>query len=116
MSRRIDLDAYGPGVEILAGRSRGREARARERLDDADRERTPVEIVLPGRLLAVSSSFLLGMLEDSVAALGSSGFRERYSFTGRDAHRIKEDLIQTAMLMGQPIRPVRRHRPRGSSH
>jgi hypothetical protein len=112
MTKRIDLDTYATGSDILAGRVRGRDARARECLDDADRAMTPVEILIPERLLAVSPSFLLGMLEKSVSALGANGFRQLYSFRGRDAHRIKEDLIQTAMLMGKRFRPVRRPRRR----
>lgn len=111
-ARTIDLGSYAKkGVGILAGREFGRDVREEEGLDQIDASRDPsteVRVVIPSRIYAVNSSFFLGMFEKSITELGTTEFRRRYRFEGRDAQETLEEGIRIAQLFGTSL--TGRHR------
>lgn len=87
MTLEIDLRAVsGNGaVRNLAGKERGIDARRALRLDQADAANEDVRIVVPEYLLAISDSFLLGLLAPSVERAGGlDRFLEKFHFAATD--------------------------------
>ena len=104
MTHRIDLALYRtPGVRVFAGRDRGREVRAAAELDRLDQSSDTVEIVVPGDVFSVNSSFFLAMFGPSIRHLREPGFRHKYRFTGKTIDRVVDDGIREALATDGPF-------------
>lgn len=100
----LDLGAFrSKGTKVFAGRGRGRAVRKAVRLEQLDAEGASVRVVVPEDTYAVNTSFFLGLFGDSIRALGSELFRERYRFEGRDISRVVEDGIEEALRVSSPF-------------
>ena len=79
----IDLsDVTGNGeVRNLSGKDRGLSARLHYKLDALDDSPDPVIVKIPDYLVAISSSFFLGLFSNSVEKLGGrERFLQKYRF------------------------------------
>ncbi len=104
MSQVIDLDEYrSNGSKVFAGRERGKLARQRAGLDQSDQTDTAILVRVPEDIYSVNSSFFLGMFGPSVRRFGGEGFRQRFSFEGKDISRVIDDGIKEALRTKSPI-------------
>jgi hypothetical protein len=68
-------------VRNLSGHERGRAARGKYHLDDADAGGETVHVVVPEDIYSVTSSFFQGMFSESVRKAGNRDqFLARYAF------------------------------------
>lgn len=96
----LDLgDVIEPTHDLLTGASWGRDIRTRLDLDRYDREGTVVRIHVPDWVIALTSSFVRGLLQASILNLGEDRFRERYvfDFAGYDFTDIIDEEIDLAL-------------------
>lgn len=106
MSRQlqVDLDTYrAPGVQIWAGRERGLNVRNAANIAEIERSDAELTIHVPEDAFAVTSSFLLAFLGDTIRALGETEFRRRVHFTGRNISRVVEQAIVEAQDAVKPF-------------
>jgi len=88
---RLDLSTIG-GL-MFAGRPRGKAVRHKFNLDEVDKVGDTVEIVFPDNMRVLSSSFVLGLLGESINFWGSKEeFLKHYKFSIVD--RFKPTLDQ----------------------
>jgi hypothetical protein len=87
-----------PQARVLAGRDSGERVRAAAKLDELDRASEVVQVRIPLKLFAVTSSFFLGMFGASIRYLGEAKFRQHYQFTGKPITRVIEDGIRSVLL------------------
>lgn len=86
-------------VRNLAGHERGLEARALFNLDELDREKDPVRVVVPGDVYALTTSFFQGMFSASVRAFGTrEAFLGHYRFDASTAVLLQIDRGISAVL------------------
>lgn len=105
MAKIIDLEKCATkGVGVLAGRGRGEAIRLQEDLDDSDRNRTSVEVIVPSFIYSINSSFFLGLFGDSIRNLGEDEFNRLFTFRGRDITQFVQDGIRQALRTTSPLR------------
>jgi hypothetical protein len=76
------------GGPVFTGRARGREARLLLRLDELDRSATEIAVIVPDQTYSISSSFFLGLFEESIVAAGSKeAFEAKYFISAKPALR-----------------------------
>jgi hypothetical protein len=75
----IDFNSIeGP---VYTGRDRGEQLRKKLALDQLDKQRSPVRVIIPSTTYSISSSFFLGLFGPSVVAYGSAdAFYGSYKF------------------------------------
>ena len=89
-----------PDVRTLSGHDRGVEARALLKLDELDEDNRHVSVVVPESVVAISPSFLQGMLTRSIRKLGRAQFERHYNFQSN--RYIREQLGEVvADIAGQ---------------
>ena len=99
----IDLDHHRTeGVQVFAGRNRGKAVRRYARIDELDSDDEPVLVRVPDDTFAVTSSFILGLFGDSIAKIGEEKFREKYRFEGPSIEIIY-DAIRYASRVVNPL-------------
>lgn len=77
---KIDFASFNS--RVLVGRPRGEKAREKYDLDKIDKEGGQVEVVVPGNIYSVNSSFFLGLFGISIVAAGSrQAFFDRHHFS-----------------------------------
>ena len=95
--KRVDLAKYRrPGTVLFSGNPRGAAVRRAAALDESDRKGESVVVIVPDDVLAVTASFLSGLLARSIRDLGEETFRERYRFEGRTVKATLESVIRYA--------------------
>jgi hypothetical protein len=101
---KIDLDKHRTqGVRNFIGRDRGLSVRQQLKLEDYtfdDKETINIEV--PEDTTIVSSSFLLGLLGNTIRSLGEEEFRSRLKYT----EPLNKDTVDRAIqraLGGQKI-------------
>ena len=68
-------------VRNLSGHERGRAARSKYRLDEADGSAELVRVIVPEDVYSITSSFFQGMFSESVRKAGNrEGFLARFEF------------------------------------
>ncbi|OHC74827.1 MAG: hypothetical protein A3G18_10305 [Rhodospirillales bacterium RIFCSPLOWO2_12_FULL_58_28] len=90
--------------KILSGKTTGVRARLKYDLDKL--ELTPDHITIKFKVPTVTSSFVLGMLGESVKKLGLEGFKKKYGFDAQN--RVLEtiaDNIDFAAADGTALPP-----------
>ncbi|MDF3414764.1 hypothetical protein HKX54_09895 [Sulfitobacter sp. M57] len=91
-------------VRNLVGHERGEDAREKWMLDHLDGDDETVDVVIPGELLTLSSSFFQGMFAQSVKKLGKEGFLAHYRFQASSivmqqvAEGIRDSLMKRSAL------------------
>lgn len=83
MKNVINLGAVTSNGEIknLSGKERGEDVRKLFQLDSLDEEPTPIKVIVPDYIYAISSSFFLGLFSKSVLSRGSADkFLDHYQF------------------------------------
>ena len=99
----IDLNHHRTkGVQVFAGRNRGRAVRNEAKIDALDSDDNPVVVRIPEDTFAVTSSFILGLFGDSIARIGEDRFREKYRFEG-PSREIINDAIRYASRVVNPL-------------
>lgn len=85
----------GPADRILSGEAAGRAARSELRLDEADQggDTVVVQIDTP----AVTSTFIRGLIEQSVRRLGLDGFNAKYKFAAEPG--VRESIRLNASIL-----------------
>ena len=87
--RTINLgDFKRKEIKILSGRQNGEIIRKKVKLDDEDRTKGIIKIIVPQDVFSLNSSYFLGLFGDSVRKLGEIGFKEKYQFECADAIKI----------------------------
>jgi hypothetical protein len=79
----IDLSPHTDGgrVRNLAGKDKGLDVRAAERLDELDAQGGEVEVIVPDFIDAIAPSFFLGLFSRSISRFGSrEAFLNHYRF------------------------------------
>lgn len=81
-------DRHGRKARLLSGRPDGEQARVKVELSELDGKLladpgAQVVFEIPGDITLISSSFLLGLIGDSVRELGVERFQTQYKFEGR---------------------------------
>ena len=76
-----------PGNLAFSARAAGEQVRSRAALDVRDRDPLLYELRIPPGAISFTAAFFLGMLGDSVIALGGKEFRRKYVFTGEKFER-----------------------------
>jgi len=73
-------------------------------LDELDFDDNQYEISIPDEINAISSSFIMGLVGDSIKFLDESKFRDKYTISNYEKHRyaietaITESLIEKRYL------------------
>ena len=99
----IDLDHYRTkGVQVFAGRDRGKAVRKTVKVDDLDSSDYSVTVKIPEDTFAVTSSFILGLFGDSISKMGEVRFRDKYRFEG-PSQEIINDSIRYASNVVNPL-------------
>ena len=106
--RVLDLERFRGSREnrVLAGRDEGKQARLDARVDELDTVEDSVKVLVPHDLFSVTSSFFLGLFEESIRRLGGTRFLEHYAFSGKPIQRVIDDAIRSAELTS-PLRSKR---------
>lgn len=100
----IELDRFrSKGVRVFAGRERGKEVRRVADLNALDNTSSPVNVYVPLDTLSVNGSFFLGLFGHSIRRLGESGFREHYTFSGKNIERTVSECIEEALNTTSPL-------------
>lgn len=94
----VDLSRYvDSSRELLSGEGIGRDVRRRAGLDELDNQPEGVEIRFPRSVVTATTSFVRGLIGDSVVAHGEAGFRDKYHFTNCELFAdVVEDAIARA--------------------
>lgn len=88
----VDLGQVADGGKVrnLSGKERGENARIFFHLDDLDRSPSPVTVIVPDYIYAISSSYFLGLFSRSVISRGTEdNFLAHYHFEA-DADIMKQ--------------------------
>lgn len=81
MDTTINLeDIRVAGTRVYSGQPRGKAARRRFNVDALDREDGIVTVLIPADTYSIGPSFLLGLFEPSILALGKDRFYAKYKF------------------------------------
>jgi hypothetical protein len=94
----VDLsDAIEPFHANLSGEAWGRQVRHQVGLDHLDDQReVGIVIHFPDWTMSTTTSFIRGLIRDSVVRLGAAGFWSRYSFSGPDFSDVIEEEVTKA--------------------
>lgn len=104
MAHKIEIDKYRESDSIvLSGRPKGEDTRAKENLDEVDKKREDVIVSIPTDLKIITSSFLLGLLGDSIRLYGREDFLDKYKFEGKDIQNKLENCINVALNSKSPF-------------
>ncbi len=92
------------GSRVFSGREEGKSSRSFHDLDNKDKDDNNYKIVFPNNVLALNTSFFLGMFGNSVRYLGKERFLEKYQFDTKSAIiRSVENGIIRAMKSSDPL-------------
>src|SRR5215469_608767 len=81
MSATINLEEIRvAGTRVYSGQPRGKAARRHFNLDALDRQEGTVTVLIPADTYSIGPSFLLGLFEPSILALGKDKFYAKYQF------------------------------------
>ena len=104
MSHKIDIDDYRDDRSIvLSGRPKGEWVRSEECLGNIDEGSENIIVIIPEDLKLVTTSFLLGLLGDSIRKLGKENFLNKFNFEGKDISEKLEMCIQEALKKYSPF-------------
>lgn len=82
----INLIDYKPRQSTsYSGRPQGEELRRTLKLDELDRDKSEVEIIIPAGTTSFNPSFFLGFLFNSIKNLGVEGFNKKYKLVIQDS-------------------------------
>jgi len=82
---KIDLQKFrGDHSSIFTGRPQGESSREKLDLNKIDKNDESIIFVIPSGTTAITPSFFLGFLFDSINLLGMQGYRGKYSFAFQD--------------------------------
>ncbi len=85
-SNRTEINLGEIGGPVFLGRKKGEQARAKFKLDDADKDQSTYLIIVPESAYALASSFFLGLFGDSIRAAGSPDkFLAKFEFKSSDS-------------------------------
>lgn len=89
--------------EIFTGREFGKEVRKRFNIAQYDNKNEIIQITIPDNTYSISSSFLGGMLEDSMKLFNTKDeFYKKFSFVGkRDFHVIIDSMLYRVLISKQ---------------
>lgn len=104
MTYYLDLAVYGNrGILAFVGRQRGKTVRDASHLVSEERTNEQIVVRVPEDLMAVTSSFVLGLFGDSIQTLGREGFRAKYDFQGKDISAVVNEAIEQALSTSSPL-------------
>jgi hypothetical protein len=94
----VDLsDFIRTDSAVLAGKDYGQSCRLETSLDNlSPRER--VVVVVPDEVFAVTTSFFEGLFGYDIADRGVTGFRESFSFEGKEISHVVAHCLEAAQL------------------
>jgi hypothetical protein len=101
-TKKIDLLKYrGENSTLFTGRPQGRQVRLELALDQEDKSTRKVIFIIPIGTTSLNPSFYLGLLFDSIEALGKDEFNIKYeidySTVGEDHQSIIQDDLDDGM-------------------
>lgn len=83
---QIDLNNFrGVNSSVFTGRPQGEQARNALNLDKLDKSDSQNEFIIPRGTAAITPSFFLGLLYESIKKLGVSAYRDKYKFSFKDS-------------------------------
>jgi hypothetical protein len=102
---RINLEEHRtPGSLVFSGRKRGRAVRDSTELRNFDPEsEDDITINIPEDNIAITSSFLLGMLGDVIRDFGEEAARARINFNGPITESTVDEAIDEALRGDEPL-------------
>lgn len=75
----IDLARYkAQDSRVYTGRTQGESVRRELKLSSIEKDNDEIEILIPEETASLNPSFFLGLLYDSIKALGIENFRTKY--------------------------------------
>jgi hypothetical protein len=81
---------------IFSGYENGKSFRESYGLSKLDEDEQSYKFVVPDFVVAVTSSFFRGAFYDSIEALGTDHFEEKYKFEGPNSlHVVKDALVRS---------------------
>ena len=76
----LNLARTSPHAMVFAGRERGKYWRKEFKLDEADRQEGPFEVLIPDDIISLNISFFLNLFGESIRRLGKELFKTHYTF------------------------------------
>lgn len=90
--------------KILSGREFGKSSRKKYDLDSLDKSTEIINIKIPEKIIAINSSFFLGMFDKSIINLGEEEFRNKYIFDcSNSIKRSIDDGIRRALKVNDSL-------------
>jgi|SRR5690554_4431905 len=90
MVRDVDLSKLGSNAKVFVGRPNGENAREFFHLDDVDYRSESLRLLVPEDLIAINSSFFLGLFGNDVKRIASEDAFFKYLDTSMiDEHHMK---------------------------
>jgi hypothetical protein len=81
---------------IFSGYENGKSFRESYGLSTLDKDNQSYKFVFPDFVMAVTSSFFRGVFYESIEALGTDRFEEKYKFEGPNSlHVVKDALVRS---------------------
>jgi hypothetical protein len=102
----VDLGTVrAPNTKTFTGQPRGKDARARLKIQSFDRADVLVDVVVPLDTYSVSPSFILGMFTPSIETLGRKGFLEKYNFSSwpPELHDAVDEAVDRVLSRGNVL-------------
>lgn len=98
----IDLSNFKSSNNTLfTGRPQGEETRKRLNLNKIDKDNSIISFVIPEGTTSFNPSFYLGLLFDSIKALGIEGFHKKYRFTFKDDNKKIINVLKDNLIDGE---------------
>lgn len=93
-TKRINLIHYrGSKSTIFTGRPQGETVRIELKLNENDKLKNDITFIVPSGTSSINPSFYLGLLYDSIKALGIEEFEKHYKFEIEDNNSVIKSLL-----------------------